>query len=164
MTRATKMIATIAGATTLALSAAIHPAPAKAAEAKLVAGTLTCKGHGTVGLIIGSKESLDCDFNPAGSGPHHGYVASVTKLGLDIGVKGPSTLIWTVLSSTTALPRGALAGDYGGVSADASIGVGGGANVLLGGSNKSIALQPLSVQGQTGVNLAVGVTGLTLRR
>lgn len=138
--------------------------PTSAAEPRLVAGTLTCKGQGSVGFIIGSQERLDCRFNPAGSGPHHSYVASVTKYGLDIGVKGPSTLIWTVLSSTSALPRGALVGEYGGVSADASVGIGGGANALLGGSNKSITLQPLSVQGQTGVNLAVSVTGLTLRR
>lgn len=145
----------------LSVTAAV---PTIAAEPRLVAGTLTCKGQGSVGFIIGSQERLDCRFNPAGSGPHHSYVASVTKYGLDIGVKGPSTLVWTVLSSTSALPRGALVGEYGGVSADASVGIGGGANALLGGSNKSITLQPLSVQGQTGVNLAVGVTGLTLRR
>ena len=154
----------IAAASAALLITAAIPAPAVAAEAKLVAGTLTCKGHGTVGLIIGSQETLDCDFNPAAAGRHHRYVATVTKVGLDVGIKGPSVLIWTVLAPSTTVHRGALVGGYGGVSADASVGIGGGANLLLGGSNKSFALQPLSVQGQTGLNLAVGVAEMTLRR
>ena len=140
-------------------------ADATAAEepAKLVSGTLTCKGKGSVGLIIGSKQSFECSYVPAGKSPAQSYTATITKIGLDIGVKGASTMVWTVLSSTTDLPAEALEGKYAGVSADASIGVGGGANVLVGGSKDSVVLQPLSVQGQVGLNLAVGVSGLALR-
>jgi hypothetical protein len=137
-------------------------APALSEPAKIVTGTLTCKGKGTVGLIIGSKQSFACSYVPAGKTPAQSYAATITKIGLDVGVKGASTMVWTVLSSTTDLPADALAGKYAGVSADASIGVGGGANLLVGGSKDSVVLQPLSVQGQTGVNLAVGISGLTL--
>ena len=70
-------------------------------------------------------------------------------------------MVWAVYAATSGGPA-ALAGTYAGASAEASVGAGLGANVLVGGSNRTIALQPLSVQGQTGVNLAVGVTGLTL--
>lgn len=143
--------------------AAGHPNSASA-EPKLVAGTLTCKGQGTVGMIIGSQETLRCDFNVAGPGGHERYVATITKVGLDIGVKGQSTMVWTVLSSTSKLARDALVGDYGGLSAQAAVGIGGGANALVGGSNNSVVLQPVSVEGQSGVNLAVGVAGLSLRR
>jgi hypothetical protein len=131
--------------------------------AKIVSGTLTCKGKGSVGLIIGSKETLTCTYAPAGNSPPQSYTATITKIGLDVGVKGASTMVWTVLYSTSDLPAEALAGKYAGVSADASVGIGGGANVLLGGSNSAVTLQPLSVQGQAGLNLAVGVSGLTLQ-
>jgi hypothetical protein len=136
---------------------------ANADDAKPVVGTLTCKGKGGVGLIIGSKQSYACSFKPAGNATAQAYKATITKIGLDIGVKGPSVLVWTVLGSTGAIPAGALAGKYAGVSADASVGIGAGANALVGGSKNSVVLQPLSVQGQTGVNLAVGVSGLELK-
>jgi len=146
------------------LAAALGPTSAVGQQAKVVAGTLTCKGKGSVGLIIGSKQTLSCSFNPAGKTPPHAYSATITKVGLDVGVKGPSVMVWTVLSATSELPAGALAGSYAGVSADASVGVGGGANALVGGSKNSVVLQPLSVQGQTGLNLAVGVAGLKLTK
>lgn len=130
--------------------------------AKLIAGTLTCKGQGTVGLILGSKENLSCSYKTT-NGAMQSYSATITRLGLDIGITGASVMVWTVLGSTTNLPAGALAGKYVGVSADASLGVGAGANALVGGSKNSVVLQPLSVQGQTGINLAVGVSSLTLR-
>lgn len=145
----------------IATAAAAATAPALA-QGKIVAGTLTCQGQGTVGLIVGSKESLRCSYKPAGKGATQSYSGSVTKVGLDVGVKGKSTIVWTVLGSTSSLGRGALAGNYAGVSASASVAVGGGANALVGGSDDSVVLQPLSVQGQQGVNLAVGVAGLAL--
>lgn len=138
-------------------------APAAEEPAKLVSGTLTCKGEGSIGLIIGSKQSFKCSYAPAGKTPAQSYTATITKFGLDIGIKGASTMVWTVLSSTADLPAEALEGKYAGVSADASIGVGGGANLLVGGSKDSVVLQPLSVQGQVGLNLAVGVSGLALK-
>ena len=137
--------------------------PAADAQApKVRAGTLTCQGSGSVGLIIGSQEKLNCTYQPTGSAKLRKYRGTVTRFGLDIGVKGKSVIIWTVLGSTTALRGEVLAGTYVGAAADASLGLGAGAKVLVGGSDKSVILQPLSVQAQTGINLAVGVSGLEL--
>ena len=137
---------------------------ATAQGAKIVAGTLTCKGGPNVGLIVGSKQSLDCKFNPAGKGRVRDFKANITKVGVDIGFKSESTIVWSVLGSSTTIPSKVLIGTYAGVSAEASVALGVGANALVGGSDKSVVLQPLSVQGQTGLNLAVGVTELTLGR
>jgi hypothetical protein len=126
-----------------------------------VAGTLTCEAKGTVGLIVGSKQALSCAFTPT-KGALQNYAGTLTKVGIDLGIRGASTMVWTVLFSSGAVPAGALAGQYGGISADASVGVGGGANILVGGSKNSVSLQPLSVQGQAGLNVAAGVSGLTL--
>lgn len=160
----TRAIALLLPAAALAAALAVAPRGAAAQEAKVVAGTLTCQGKGSVGLILGSKQTLTCKFNPAGKTPPQSYTATITKIGLDVGIKGPSVMVWTVLSATSELPAGALAGNYAGVSAEASVAVGAGANALVGGSKNSVVLQPLSVQGQTGLNLAVGVAGLKLTR
>ncbi len=147
----------------IALSVAAAPT-AMAQGAKLVAGTLTCKGGPNVGLVVGSTQKLDCSFNPAGKGQVTQFKATITKVGLDIGFKSGSVIVWTVLGSSDKVPSKVLIGNYAGVSAEASVALGAGANALVGGSDKSVILQPLSVQGQTGLNLAVGVTGLTIRR
>jgi hypothetical protein len=133
------------------------------AQTKLRVGTLTCKGSGKVGLIIGSQQSLACTFQPASNRRPQRYRATITKLGLDVGVQGPSTMVWTVLSATSRFGSGFLVGNYVGASADASVGVGGGGKILVGGNNNSVTLQPLSLQGQTGINLAVGVAELKIR-
>jgi hypothetical protein len=146
----------------LAVLATVSGTNLAQAEQKAVVGTLTCHGKGSVGMIVGSQQNLKCNYTPASGGHTDHYHATLTKVGLDVGIKGPSTMIWSVLGATGGYPRGALAGTYAGVSADASAGVGGGANALVGGSNKSVVLQPFSVQGQTGINLAVGVSELTL--
>jgi hypothetical protein len=153
----------LAGATAL-LAAAIMATTSEADTPKIAVGTLTCYGHGGVGLIFGSKETLRCEFTSAVTGRKRHYAATITKVGLDIGIKGDSTLIWTVLGSTTDLPGGALEGTYGGLTAGAAIGIGGNANALVGGSNQSVILQPVSVEGQTGLNISAGVAGLTLRQ
>lgn len=133
------------------------------AQAKIRAGTLTCHGGAGIGLVLGSKKTYACTYTSA-SGRHvDDYSASVTKIGIDIGVTGESVIVWTVLASTDALEPRALAGNYAGATADASIGVGGGAKVLVGGSDNAIVLQPLSVQGQTGLNLAVGVAEMSIQ-
>jgi hypothetical protein len=134
------------------------------ADARLVAGTLTCRGNGSVGLILGSSQRMSCEFQRVRGGATVSYTARITRIGLDLGVKGRNTMVWTVLSSTDNPATGALAGRYAGVAANAAVGVGVGANALVGGSSNSIVLQPLSVQVQTGVNVAVGVKGLTLSR
>jgi hypothetical protein len=135
-----------------------------AQDARLVAGTLTCRGNGSVGLILGSSQRMSCEFQRVRGGTAVTYTARITRIGLDLGVKGRNTMVWTVLSSTDNPATGALAGRYAGVAANAAVGVGVGANALIGGSSNSIVLQPLSVQVQTGVNVAVGVKGLTLSR
>lgn len=130
---------------------------------QIKAGTLTCNSNGGVGLIVGSQELLDCSYEPAGGGPHRSFEGKISKIGLDIGIKGPSVLVWAVLGSSSQLPDEQLAGEFYGVAADASLGLGGGAQVLIGGNAKSVTLQPLSLKGETGLNIAVGVAGLTLQ-
>jgi hypothetical protein len=158
--KATSIFAAAASAAT----ALFAVTTAASAEPKLVAGTLTCYGQGSIGNIIGSKQTLRCSFNPEGPGRNARYTATITRVGVDIGVTGQSTMIWTVLASTDKLPRGALNGNFAGVSADVAVGIGGGGNALVGGSNRSIVLQPVSLKGQTGLNLAVGVAELVLRQ
>jgi Protein of unknown function (DUF992) len=141
----------------------ISMAPTASAQGVLQVGTLTCTGEGGVGLILGSKKSYDCKFAPAGGGRPQPYAATVTRLGLDLGVTGKTVMVWTVLATANSARPGLLAGTYVGAAADASVGVGAGAKVLVGGSNRSITLQPLSVQGQGGINLAVGVAEMAIR-
>lgn len=153
----------LAGSTALLAAAAAMISPASA-DPKVTLGTLTCHGHGGVGLIFGSKENMNCEFTTAVAGRVYPYHATITQVGLDIGFTGASTLVWTVLGSTNTLPADALEGTYGGVTAGVAVGIGAAANALIGGSNQSIVLQPVSVEGQTGINLSAGVAGLSLRR
>ncbi|MBL8905590.1 MAG: DUF992 domain-containing protein [Rhizobiales bacterium] len=124
-------------------------------------GTLTCNVEGGVGLVLGSRRNMTCTFRPT-SGRREAYRGRITRVGLDIGVTRRAKMTWLVFAPGKLKP-GSLAGNYGGASAQAAVGVGLGANVLVGGFKKSIALQPISVQGQTGLNLAAGVAGLRLR-
>lgn len=133
------------------------------AQSQVKVGTLTCHGKGGTGYIIGSQKSFACSFAPTG-GRRERYSATITRVGLDVGVTGDTTLVWGVFAPASSLKPGVLAGEYAGASADVAIAVGGGANVLVGGSQNTIALQPLSVQGQSGLNVAVGVSSMTLRR
>lgn len=153
----------LAAAVAVVATANIAANPAAAAP-KITLGTLKCKGHGGVGLILGSKERMHCVFTTAVSARRHPYLATITKIGLDIGFTGESTLVWTVLGTTVDVAEGALEGGYGGVTAGLAVGIGANANALIGGSGKSIVLQPVSVEGQTGLNLSAGVAGLTLER
>lgn len=139
-----------------------HAPTVRAQENGIVAGTLTCAGRGNIGLIVGSRQSLSCVFDPVGNAPRQRYSGRITRLGLDLGIKGRSQMVWTVLGPTDGLAPGALQGNFGGVGANASVGVGAGANALVGGSRNTIVLQPLSVQAQTGLNVAAGVAGLRL--
>jgi hypothetical protein len=126
------------------------------------AGTLTCEGQGSIGLILGSNERLLCTYQPASGGPARRFTGRITRLGLDLGIRGKSVMIWGVLASSRELPGNALVGQFVGAAADASLGLGAGAQVLVGGTRKSIVLQPLSVKASVGVNLAAGVAGLRL--
>lgn len=133
------------------------------AQAKVAIGTLTCVGGEGIGLVVGSRKAYQCQFTATGARRVETYAATVTKIGVDLGVTGQTTMIWTVLAASQPRRVGALAGIYAGAAADAAVGVGGGGKILVGGSDKSIILQPLSVQGQVGLNLAIGVAGMKLR-
>jgi hypothetical protein len=152
-----KKVLFVVAAGSAALTLATAPA-----EARVKAGVLECQVSPSVGYVIGAQKSLACWFRSA-YGYHEGYAGHMTIVGLDVGVTGPGKLVWGVYAA--ARPRhGALAGKYAGASAEATVAAGLGANVLVGGSNESISLQPLSVNAQTGLNVAVGVSALTLDR
>jgi hypothetical protein len=126
-------------------------------------GVLRCQFGTNVGMIVGSVQNMSCIFTKADKSTES-YTATFTRVGLDVGIRGGGRLAWTVLSTNPkGMPPRALAGNYVGASADASVGVGAGANALVGGSKKSITLQPLSVSGQVGVNLALAAAKFRLR-
>lgn len=141
------------------ISLGLAASPAFAAKGVKV-GVLSCDVSAGVGLIIASSKTVKCTFDGTVGKKEH-YKGTIEKLGIDIGVTGKGVMAWAVFAPGK-INRGALAGRYAGVSAEATVAVGLGANVLVGGSNKSIALQPLSVQGQTGLNVAAGIAALRL--
>jgi hypothetical protein len=145
-------------AAVLALALAAGTAQAKSG---VNVGALNCTVEGGIGLILGSKKDMTCVYK-SHKGKKAVYTGSITKIGIDIGVTSKSYITWAVFAPGD-IDRGALEGSYGGASAEATVGVGLGANVLVGGLEDSIALQPVSVQGQEGLNVAAGVTGLRLR-
>ncbi len=144
-----------------ALSALLLAAPAEAGSSGVKVGVLKCHIEGGVGFLIGSSKDADCVFQRSGGGTEH-YRGSVGKLGVDIGVTDQTVLGWAVFAPGK-INRGALKGSYTGASAEATIGIGVGANVLVGGFKKGINLQPLSLQAQSGLNVAAGIGSLHLR-
>jgi Protein of unknown function (DUF992) len=131
------------------------------AQDRVQVGTLVCNTSMELGAIVGSREALNCTFTPSVPGPIQSYSGTITKLGLDIGATTRGVIVWLVYAPTL-LHAGELAGSYVGATGEVTIGVGLGANVLVGGSNRTVALQPVSVQGQVGLNLAVGFAELQL--
>ena len=125
-------------------------------------GVLECRGGASVGFIVGSVTNLGCVLRVDGM-PEDRYVATIRKVGVDLGITQESALAWGVYAPVARLGPGDLSGNYAGAQGSASIGVGVGGNVLVGGSDNSIALQPLSVQGQVGLNVAAGLASLELR-
>jgi hypothetical protein len=142
------------------LAALLGNQPAQA-QSRVEVGVLTCQARGSTGFIIGSTRNLRCRFQRPGRDEF--YRGTVSKLGLDIGSTKQASIAWAVLAPTANLPPRSLNGTYGGVGAEATVGVGLGANALVGGSRRSIILQPLSVQAQQGLNIAAGVQSLELR-
>lgn len=151
----------LAGLAMLPLAVA---APAAAQEG-IELGVLECVIEGGTGYIIGSNKDLACTFKPTESSfAPESYVGAVNKFGLDVGTTDKTLMQWLVLASNNNVyAPGALAGDYVGATAEATAAVGAGANVLIGGSSRSFTLQPVSVQSQTGLNVAVGVSQFQLR-
>jgi hypothetical protein len=145
-----------------AIMLAVMAATPADAQSRVRAGTLNCLGGGQTSFIIGSVTEMNCVFTPD-YGRRQRYVAVVRRFGLDVGATSKNALAWAVLAPTKRIGRGEIAGSYGGVAAGAAVGVGGSANILVGGSNNTFALQPLSLQGAEGINVAAGIAGLELR-
>ena len=146
---------------TAALMLAVASTDPVAAQ-RIRAGLLTCDVSAGMGFIIGSDKRLSCSYAPDGPGRQEIYVGTFKTFGLDIGATAGGVMVWGVFTDSERGP-GFLSGDYVGATAEATVAAGLGANVLVGGSNRTIALQPLSVSGQTGLNLAVGIGDLSLR-
>jgi hypothetical protein len=136
--------------------------PAAAQVDVVKAGALSCDVSAGIGLILMQKQTMTCAFKPANGGPADLYTGRIDEFGVAIGEVAAGHLIWGVLAPATGVPRGALAGTYAGVGAEATAGAGLGANVLVGGSGRAFSLQPVSVEGQVGVTIAGGVTTVTL--
>lgn len=150
---------TICAVAAAALAVLAGPA---AAQSRIQVGVLECRGAGTTSFIIGSVHELVCVFRSDYAPPQR-YQGLVSKLGIDIGITEQSALAWAVFAPVRDVGPGDLAGNYAGVTAGAAVGIGVNANALVGGSNNSFALQPLSIEGQTGINVAVGIATLELR-
>ena len=148
-------------AAALALGVSAFGADAEA-QTGLKVGTLTCNVDSGWGFVFGSSRGLHCVYSPI-QGVAENYAGQVNKYGVDIGYQRGGVIVWGVIAPTSTLAPGALAGDYGGVSASATVAVGVGANVLVGGFNKSITLQPLSIEGNTGLNVAAGIAAVDLK-
>jgi hypothetical protein len=143
------------------LAAALAVAlPADAQQSRVQVGQLACSLSAGIGMIVGSQRNVSCTFQPD-NGPPEAYTGTMTKVGLDVGFTSGSAIVWTVFTGTNRYV-GMLSGTYTGAQAEATVAAGVGANALIGGSNRSVALQPLSVQGQVGLDVAAGIGSLEL--
>ena len=143
-----------------ALAAALILAPPASAQGVKI-GTLSCNEASGFGFVFGSSRAVHCRYSGVG-GRNERYDGNISKFGVDLGYQGSAIVLWDVFAPVISTNRGALAGHYGGATASAAVGVGAGANVLVGGLNRSIALQPVSIEGETGLNVAAGIGELTL--
>jgi hypothetical protein len=151
----------------LAIACAFFAALSGAANAQarppFRVGGLTCDTDPRVGLVLGSRQNMRCVFIAGTTGQQYTYAGTIRRLGVDIGVTRGGTLFWAVFARNSQIGRATLRGNYVGASGNVAVGLGLGAQVLIGGSRRTITLQPLSVEGQIGLNLALGVARLTLR-
>jgi hypothetical protein len=152
----------VAAAAVVALAVG-YSASVGAATSGVKAGVLRCDVKGNVSFIFGSSRDMFCSYEPENGKREDSYTGEIKKFGVDIGYSKHGVILWAVLAPTADVGPGALAGDYGGISADLAVGYGVGANALIGGSNKSIVLQPLSVEGLKGINIAAGIGIMNLR-
>jgi hypothetical protein len=124
---------------------------------------LRCKLNPSIGFIIAGHQSMECSFQPNGPNPPQAYQGALNTVGLDVGITAGGVLGWAVFAPTSGVPAGALAGEYVGASGDIGLIAGVGTNILVGGSGRTFALQPISLEGSVAVNVALGVSGLKLR-
>ena len=146
----------------ITLVASFAGAHAQQPMQRVQVGVLECRGGASVGFIVGSVTNLGCVLRVDGM-PEDRYVATIRKVGVDLGITQETALAWGVFAPVARLAPGDLAGTYAGAQGSAAVGVGAGGNVLVGGSDNSIALQPLSLQGQVGLSVAAGLESLELR-
>jgi len=149
----------------LAVSAVLAgPASAQTPKTWTQVGMLKCKVNPNIGFIIAGHKSMECRFVPTSPNiPEQGYQGAINMVGLNIGISAGGVLGWAVMAPTGGIPAGALAGEYVGASGDIGLGIGAGTNVLIGGSGRSYALQPVSLEGSVSVKIALGVSALKLR-
>ena len=152
----------LAGLAATVLVASFAAANAQQPMQRVQIGVLECRGGASVGFVVGSVTNLGCVLRAEGM-PEDRYVATIRKVGLDLGITQESALAWGVFAPVAQLGPGGLSGNYVGAQGSATLGIGVGGNVLVGGSANSIALQPLSVQGQVGLSVAAGLESLELR-
>ena len=145
----------------VSLMAALMAGPALAQSGRV--GSLQCHLSGGVGMIIAESQALDCVYQDASGAPPDHYIGRLTNVGANIGVSGPGALVWAVVAATGSIGPGALAGNYVGAQVSVAVGAGPGGAVLVGGSNDTISLQPISLQVETGLNLSAGVGDLNLQ-
>jgi hypothetical protein len=155
-----KHIRNAVGAASVALAFSSFGVPAQAADVKV--GVLNCDVGGGWGFILGSSKDLRCIYSPV-SGETERYVGTVSKFGLDIGYTRSGVIVWEVVAPSLHTGKGALQGGYAGATASAVVGVGGGAHVLVGGFDRSISLQPISIAGEKGLNIAAGIGAISLK-
>lgn len=148
-------------ATALACALTLAGVGSAGAEEGVKAGFLTCNVAGSVSFIFGSTRDMTCVYSPAAGGSEN-YKGTISKFGVDIGYVSSAVIVWGVFAPSTDVAQGALAGEYAGASAGISVIYGLGANALIGGSEKAIALQPLSIEGNEGLNIAAGIGAMTL--
>lgn len=156
-----KRLSMMAAMAAAALMLSISAAPRAFADGGVKAGYLTCHVSSGFGLIFGSSRELNCTYTPAEGAPEY-YKGEINKFGADIGYLQSGVIMWTVLAPSTNPGAGALAGHYAGATAGATVGLGVGVHALTGGMHDSIALQPLSFEGNNGLNVAAGIATMNL--
>ncbi|MBP0494145.1 DUF992 domain-containing protein [Roseomonas indoligenes] len=140
---------------------AMTPPPGQQAGNTRV-GQLQCDVSGGISFVFGSTKDLSCEFKPV-NGAAERYTGEIRRFGVDLGFTGRGTMVWTVVNTGSDIAPGSLAGTYGGASSNVSAGLGLGSNVLIGGSRDQVALQPLSIESSTGINVAAGIAEMTLK-
>jgi hypothetical protein len=156
-----KNLAAIASLTALLTFAS--PVLAQSPTSWVKVGGLSCTMSPTIGLIVVEEQTVNCQFTPHGHYPSEHYTGTIGTVGIAVGVVGGGMLAWAVYMPTQGPSQGSLAGTYGGASGDIDIGAGVGANALWGGSGRSVALQPISVEGSVGLDVTLGLSALTLQ-
>lgn len=147
----------------VSIAALVAPAAGQTPPAWTQIGMLSCKLNPSIGFIIAGHQSMECRFIQSAAYPEQAYMGPLNTVGIDIGISAGGALAWGVFAPTIGAAPGALAGEYVGASGDLGLGIGVGANVLVGGSGRTFALQPLSVEGSIAINVTLGVSGLKLR-